>query len=201
VQLSAPTDICVADYNDTFYVIDDNDHIDRFLLDGSFLDTVVPAATLPDPLAIAVTYGLPTNYLFVVQIGSSSVYRFNLDGSEMTELRNNTIVTAIKDIYVTDYIYTVLQNDSVWRWELSGTPISPGVEDVPAVNNSREIAVFDLDGGVVTVLRASLSDYVWAADVNEKLYVADRANGLVIENVGTTVKFVTEFGVSDTFLI
>lgn len=236
-ELTRPTDIAVADYANSLYVLDDNDHVDRFYLNNlTWHDQVVDPGEVPDPpLAIAVTYGLAINYLFVV-CGDSYVYRFDLDGVYDSRLLpappwdpNNEFT----ELYATNYLYAIESARNpwdVWRLDQTGPVVEAGTEQVAKVllitgilnsptdiavsdcnfsalgkiyiaNNSNHIAVFDLDGTTNSIITAGLNNQVHGIDLTAKIYVTDWQNGLVVENLGTYLRVVTENGIMETVLI
>jgi hypothetical protein len=64
------------------------------------------------------------------------------------------------------------------------------------VNNSREILVFDESGTYQGSVTDGLSSSVRGVDATGKIFVLDGVNGLVTENLGTSIKVVAENGVS-----
>ena len=78
-----------------------------------------------------------------------------------------------------------------------------GVEErcLYVLNNSREILVLEEDGSYLGMVSSSLSSSVKGVDVSGRIFVSDQANGLVVENIGTSVKVVTENGVSDIAML
>ncbi len=75
---------------------------------------------------------------------------------------------------------------------------APGLDDrhLYIADGGQEILVFGEDGTYQDSVDDGLSDAVRGVDATGKIYVSDGANGLVIENLGTSIKVVTENGVS-----
>jgi len=170
---SAPGSVAVdADY---VYLVDAQDHVDRYSrATGAFVDCLIPnGGTMSAPVDIFVgAFVLITDF----SGGSYHVDRYALDGSGGTQIIGSSMLTAPTDISVSP----------------------PGLDRrfVYVVNNSEEVLVFDEDGNYLDSVSDGLSDAVWGTDATGKIYVSDGANGLVVENLGTSIKVVTENGVS-----
>lgn len=220
--IANPTDISVS--SRYMFVINDNTSnsnnytIWRFDLDGtSALNVTHPADGRPSSISA-------TEDGIYVANDTNEIYWYDTSGARRT-LLNNTL--SPRDIYVTgntsdDYIYVLNTTGEVWRLTTDGRNATELVEagnvtgprciavsdinfssngHIYIVNNSREIKVCDLSGDSNSAFSDGLSDDVWAVDVTAKLYVTDRNNGLLIENLGAVVKVVAENGISATYLI
>jgi archaellum component FlaF (FlaF/FlaG flagellin family) len=211
--VSVPKDISVT--SRYIFVLNDTNSVYRFDLDGSNRQGVVvsePVVTIPTSIFAT------EDYLYVVN-NTNEIYRFTHAGGSRTLLNNTKIPN---DIYVTDYIYIINNSANVVRFTLDGknatdlisssflsSPTNLAVTDedfgskgkIYVSNNSAEIAVFDLNGAKNSTITAGLSDNIFGVDATAKIYVTDKNNGLVIENLGSILRIITENGVPSTVLI
>ncbi len=220
INLLSPTDLKVC--NDYLYVLDEGTHIDRFDLDGNWVDRFVnDSANTSAPSSFAAD----SEYIYIVD-GGSHLDRYNRTTGNFVDqlIPNGGAMTAPRDVYVSTYIYVVdyaAGSYHVDRYSLDGTGGSAVVgsgnlgvaNDISAssndggqgrlyvLNNSEEILVFDEDGSYLGVISEGLSDSAVGVDVSGKIFVSDFANGLVVENLGTSIKVVTENGVSEVALL
>jgi hypothetical protein len=61
--------------------------------------------------------------------------------------------------------------------------------------------VYEIDGTYNSTITNGLSSGAMAVDVQDKLYLSDLNNGLVILNLGTPLKLVTENGIDAHVMI
>ena len=214
-HLANPSDVKV--YGDYLYVLDNGTHVDRFSTEGVWTDEFVanPANT-PAPGSMA----LDGSYMYLVD-GQNHVDRYDLSTGAFVDILvpNGGTMTSPTDIcagaylFVTDYASGAYHID---RYALDGTGGSeiitgsalsvptdisvsaPGLDDrhLYIADGGREILVFGEDGTYQDSVEDGLSDAVRGVDATGKIYVSDGANGLVIENLGASIKVVTENGVS-----
>jgi archaellum component FlaF (FlaF/FlaG flagellin family) len=213
-NMISPTD--VKAYGDYLYVLDQGSHIDRFDLDGMWVDQVVnDSSNTPNPVSFAVD----SEYIYIVD-NNTHVDRFNrTTGSFVDQLiANGGTMSAPVDVTVGSYVYILDYSGGyhIDRYALDGSggtqiissaylssptdlSATPAEQENPGlyvVNDSREILVFNETGSLSGTIDSCLSDSVSAVDVNGRVFVSDGINGLVIENLGTNVKVVVENGIS-----
>ncbi len=214
-NLVTPSD--VKAYGDYLYVLDNGTHIDRFTSAGAWVDAFVNDATnTPAPASIAVD----ADYIYIVD-GQSHVDRYDLSTGAFVDclIANGGTMTAPVDISVGAYIFVMDSSTGTYhvdRYALDGsggqqivgstmlsapTDLATSASGLDrrflyVANNSEEVLVFDEDGNYQDSVSDGLSDDVWGVEATGKIYVSDGANGLVIENLGTSIKVVTENGVS-----
>jgi hypothetical protein len=214
-HLANPSEVKV--YGDYLYVLDNGTHVDRFSAEGVWTDEFVADPTnTPAPGSMAVD----GSYMYLVD-GQNHVDRYDLSTGAFVDILvpNGGTMTSPRDIcagaylFVTDYASGAYHID---RYALDGTGGSeivagsalsvptdisvsaPGLDDrhLYIADGGQEILVFDEDGTYQDSVDDGLSDAVRGVDATGKIYVSDGANGLVIENLGTSIKVVTENGVS-----
>ena len=213
-NMVSPSDLKV--WGDYVYVLDEGAHIDRFEVDGSWVDRLVNDYT-NSPVLTA--FSVDSDFIYVID-NRSHIDRFDrVTGTFVDSIvPNGGTMTSPRDIFVSSNIF-VIDHDSGYhidKYELDGSGgteligtiglSSPadicasanGLEDifVYVVNGSSEVAVFDTAGSPVDIVDSLLSDSVVAVDVTGKMYVSDGVNGLVVENLGTNIKVVVENGIS-----
>jgi archaellum component FlaF (FlaF/FlaG flagellin family) len=213
--VTAPQDLGVgANY---IYVINGTETVYRFNFDGTGRTELISQATLGAPTAIAVT----AQHIYVVN-NTNSIYRFELDGTGKTLLVPETANYVPTDIYVTDYIYIIHNFDSIIQFELDGSgaveiissggeltsPSAIAVSDedfveqyIYIIDNNNHLDVYEIDGTYNSTITNGLSSGAMAVDVQDKLYLSDLNNGLVILNLGTPLKLVTENGIDAHVMI
>ena len=214
-HMVSPSDLKV--WGDYLYVLDEGTHIDRFDLDGTWVDRIVDdSGNASAPGSIAVD----GSYIYVAD-GADHVDRFDRSTGVFvdTVIANGGAMSAPVDlsvgshIFVLDYLSGAYHVD---RYDLDGTnatqivaggllssptdiaasPSDLDVRYVFVVNGSREVAVFDESGTTLGSISSGLSDSVSGVDGAGRIFVSDEVNGLVIENLGTNVKVVVENGIS-----
>ncbi len=213
-NMVSPSDLKV--WGDYLYVLDEGTHIDRFGLDGAWVDRIVDDTTNSSVLT---SFSVDSDYIYIID-NSSHVDRFGLATGIFVDsiVPNGGTMTSPRDIFVSSHIFVidyslgyhvdVYELDGSGGTELIGTVglSSPtdicasaiGLDDVYVyvVNGSSEVAVFNATGSPVDTVDSLLSDSVSAVDVTGKMYVSDGVNGLVVENLGTNIKVVVENGIS-----
>ncbi len=215
--VNTPTPGDVKVYGDYLYVMDNASHVDRFTLDGVWVDSIVyDAVNTPTPRSIAVD----SSYIYVVD-DYDHIDRYNrAAGTFVNQLiPNGGTMTSPMDMSVGAYIFVIDRASGLYqvdRYALDGTggtmivgsarlanptdisASSAGLQDtyVYIVNNSREILVFDESGTYQGSVDDGLSSSVRGVDATGKIFVLDGVNGLVTENLGTSIKVVAENGVS-----
>ncbi len=213
-NMISPTDLKA--WGEYLYVLDEGAHLDRYDLNGSWVDRIVDDAVNTPAMT---SFAVDADYIYVVD-NRSHLDRFQRstgafvdeivpNGGTMTSPRDISVGSAI---YVTDYS----SGYHVDVYDLDGTNgtqlIGPAMLSAPTdictsvaglddpyiyvTNGSVEVAVFDSSGSPVDTVDSLLSDSVTAVDVTGKMYVLDEMNGLVVENLGTNIKVVVENGVS-----
>ena len=219
-NMVSPVDLKVS--SDYLYVLDEGTHVDRFDLDGNWVDRFID-----DPTNTSAPKSLAINgeYIYLVD-GYSHLDRYNrTTGAFVNQLiANGGTMTTPQDVYVSAYIFVIDMasgNYHVDRYSLDGTGgtmiVSSAALAAPSdiaasgasveerclyvLNNSREILVLEEDGSYLGRVSSSLSSSVSGVDVAGRIFVSDQANGLVVENIGTSVKVVTENGVSDIAML
>jgi len=216
VNTPAPRDLKI--YGDYLYVMDDASHIDRFTLEGAWVDRIVDdAVNTPAPTSFAVD----ASYIYVID-NYDHVDRFDrATGAFVDQLiANGGTMTSPMDLAIGAYIFVIDLASSAYhvdRYALDGTggtaivgsAMLAGPTDISAspgglqdsyiyiVNNSREVIVFEESGAFQGSVDDGLSDSVRGVDATGKIFVLDGVNGLVTENLGTSIKVVAENGVSD----
>jgi hypothetical protein len=213
-NMVSPTD--VKAYGDYVYVLDEGSHIDRFDLDGTWVDQIVnDSSNTPNPGAFAVD----SEYIYVVD-NNAHIDRFNRSTGAFVDqlIANGGTMSAPVDLSVGSYIYVLDYSGGhhIDRYDLNGsggvqiisgtylyspsdlstTAAGQEVSRLYVVNGSSEILVFDESGALSGKIESCLSDSVSAVDVNGRVFVSDGMNGLVVENLGTKVKVVAENGIS-----
>jgi archaellum component FlaF (FlaF/FlaG flagellin family) len=214
-NIVAPSD--VKAYGDYLYVLDNGTHVDRFTPTGSWVDAFIADATnTPAPTAISVD----EDYIYVLD-GQNHLDRYDLSTGAFVDclIANGGTMTAPVDVSVGAYVFVMDTSTGAYhidRYALDGSGgqqiVGPYMLAAPTdlaaspagldtrflyvANNSDEVLVFDEDGDYQDSVSEGLSDDVWGVDATGKIYVSDGANGLVIENLGTSMKVVTENGVS-----
>lgn len=214
-NLVAPSDIKA--FGDYLYVLDNGTHVDRFTTAGAWVDVFIDDATnTPSPGAIAVD----ASYTYIVD-GQDHVDRFDASTGAFVDclIANGGTMNAPADISVGAYVFIIDTSSGTYHLDRYALDGSGGMEIVgsgsltaptdlaasPAGLDSRslyvanggdEILVFGEDGSYQDSVSDGLSDDVRGVDATGKIYVSDGANGLVIENLGTSMKVVTENGVS-----
>ncbi len=204
-------------YGDYLYVLDNGTHVDRFTSTGSWVDAFIDDATNTSaPGSIAVD----ADYIYLVD-GQDHVDRYNLSTGAFIDclIANGGTMSTPVDIFVSAFVFVTDSSSGTYhidRYALDGsggvqvvgsamltapTDVSASPADLDrrflyVVNNSDEILVFDEDGNYLDSVDDGMSDDVWGVDATGKIFVSDGANGLVIENLGTSIKVVTENGVS-----
>lgn len=213
-NMVAPSDLKV--WGEHLYVLDEGTHIDRFDLQGSWIDRIVLDTTNSPVLT---SFGADSEYIYVID-NASHVDRFDrTTGAFVDELiSNGGDMTAPQDIFISARIYVIDYSagyhldaydlDGTGGTQLVGstmlsspTDVCTSAEGLPdvfiyVVNGSSEVAVYDESGMLVDTVDSLLSDSVAAVDVTGKIYVSDGVNGLVVENLGTNIKVVVENGIS-----
>lgn len=213
-NMVAPSDLKV--WGEHLYVLDEGTHIDRFDLEGAWVDRIVDDAT-NSPLLTS--FGVDSDYIYVVD-NKSHLDRYDaITGVFVDELvSNGGTMTSPVDIFVGSQIFVLDQSpgyhvdmyalDGTGGTELIGSArlssptdicsSAPGLDDlrIYVVNGSREVAVFNATGAPLDVVDSLLSDSVRAVDVTGQIYVSDEVNGLVVERLGTNIKVVVENGIS-----
>ena len=213
-NMVSPSDLKV--WGDYLYVLDEGAHIDRFDLDGAWVDRIVDD---PTNSSVLTSFSVDSDYIYIID-NSSHVDRFDLATGTFVDsiVPNGGTMTSPRDIFVSSHIFVidyslgyhvdVYELDGSGGTELIGTVglSSPtdicasanGLDDVYVyvVNGSSEVAVFNATGSPVDTVDSLLSDSVIAVDVTGKMYVSDGVNGLVVENLGTNIKVVVENGIS-----
>jgi archaellum component FlaF (FlaF/FlaG flagellin family) len=215
--VNTPTPGDVKIYGDYLYVMDNASHVDRFTLDGVWVDSIVyDAVNTPTPRSIAVD----SDYIYVVD-DYDHIDRYNrAAGTFVNQLiPNGGTMTSPMDLSVGAYIFVIDRASGLYhvdRYALDGTggamivdsarlasptdisASSAGLQDtyVYIANNSREILVFDESGTYQGSVDDGLSSSVRGVDATGKIFVLDGVNGLVTENLGTSIKVVAENGVS-----
>jgi len=220
INLVAPVDLKVQ--SDYLYVLDEGTHIDRFDTNGDWVDRFIDD---PTNTSAPISIGIDDEYIYIVD-GYSHLDRFNrTTGSFVDQIvSNGGTMTSPRDAFVGSYIFVIDMASGSYhvdRYALDGTggaevvastrlstptDLSASAADVEQtylyiLNNSREILVFDEDGSYIGTVSESLSSSVSGVDVSGKIFVSDYANGLVVENLGTSIKVVTENGVSEIALL
>ena len=215
-NIVSPSDIKA--YGDYVYILDEGTHIDRIDLDGDWVDRFVYD---PTNTSNPVSFAVDSNYLYIVD-SNAHVDRYNVTTGLFVDLliANGGAMTAPQDIAVGTYIFVIDEasgSHHVDRYALDGTggiqiagsqmlttpsDISTSASQlydryVYVVNNSREILVLNETGALIASLDSGLSDSVYGVDVTGRIFVSDGTNGLVVENLGTSVKVVTENGISE----
>ena len=213
-NMVSPTDLKV--WNEHLYVLDEGTHIDRFDLEGAWIDRIV------DDLAhtpVMTSFGVDSDYLYVVD-NRSHVDRYDMTtGGFVDELiPGGGLMTSPSDIFVSSHVFIIdyASGYHLDMYELDGTDgvqligstvlsyptdvcaSAVGLDDlmIYIVNGSREVAVFDAAGSLLDVVDCLLSDSVMAVDVTGQMCVSDGVNGLVVEKLGTNIKVVVENGIS-----
>ncbi|MDH3365489.1 MAG: hypothetical protein OEM29_05755 [Thermoplasmata archaeon] len=219
-NLVSPVDLKVS--SDYLYVIDEGTHIDRFDIDGNWVDRFIDDATNASaPRSIAVD----DEYIYIVD-GNLHLDRFNRTTGLFVDqlIANGGTMTSPQDVFVSSYIFAIDVSSGSYhvdRYSLDGTggteivassrlstptDLAASAEDVDQnclyiLNNSREILVCDEDGSYLGRVSDGLSSSASGIDVSGKMFVSDYANGLVVENLGTSIKVVTENGVSEIVML
>ncbi|UCE81047.1 MAG: hypothetical protein JSV94_01015 [Methanobacteriota archaeon] len=219
-NLVSPVDLKVS--SDYLYILDESAHVDRYNLDGRWVDKFIDdSANTSAPKSLSVD----DEYVYLID-GYSHLDRYNRTTGAFVDqlIANGGTMTAPQDVFVGAFIFVIDSASGSFhidRYSLdgsSGTEIvssdrlsAPGDIAASAVNleerclyvlnNSREILVLDEDGSSIGTVSSSLSSSVMGVDVSGKIFVSDQANGLVVENLGTSVKVVTENGVSDIIML
>jgi archaellum component FlaF (FlaF/FlaG flagellin family) len=213
--VTAPWDLAVgAEY---LYVINGTNSVYRFNLDGSGRTPLIPNSELQMPTAIAVT----PQFIYIVN-NTNSIYRFNLDGSGKTELVPESSNYVPTDIYVTDYIYIINNSQSIVRFDLNGqnpvelipnggpllNPNSIAVSDedftnqyIYIIDDANHLDVYEIDGTYNSTISDGLSSNLYGVDVQGRIYITDQSNGLVIMNIGTSLKITVENGAAEHLMI
>ncbi|UCE45142.1 MAG: hypothetical protein JSU93_07105 [Methanobacteriota archaeon] len=220
INLISPVDLKVE--GDYLYVLDQGTHVDRFDLEGNWVDKLIDDPTNTSaPKSIAVD----DEYVYLVD-GFSHLDRYNRStGAFVNQLiANGGAMTAPRDVFVSAYIFVIdvaSGNYHVDRYSLDGTggteivsstllaapgdisASAAGMEEryLCVLNNSREILVLEEDGSYLGTVSSGLSSSVAGVDVSGSIFVSDQANGLVVENIGTSIKVVTENGVSEIAML
>jgi len=213
-NMVSPSDLKV--WGDYLYVLDEGTHIDRFGLDGAWVDRIVNDTTNSSVLT---SFSVDSDYIYIID-NRSHIDRFGLTTGIFVDsiVPNGGTMTSPRDIFVSSHIFVIDYSsgyhvdmyglDGSGGTELVGTAglSSPtdicasanGLDDVYVyvVNGSNEVAVFNATGSPVDTVDSLLSDSVIAVDVTGKMYVSDNVNGLVVENLGTNIKVVVENGIS-----
>jgi archaellum component FlaF (FlaF/FlaG flagellin family) len=220
VNLVAPVDLKV--HGDYVYVLDEGTHIDRFDTDGSWIDRFIDD---PTNLSAPVSIGVDDGYIYIVD-GNSHLDRFNRSTGAFVDqlISNGGTMTTPQDVFVSSFIYVIDVASGSYHIDryspdgTGGTEViastrlsaptdvavsASGVDQayIYVLNNSREVLVFDDDGTYIGTVSESLSSSVSGVDVSGKIFVSDHANGLVVENLGTSIKVVTENGVSEITML
>lgn len=219
-NLVAPTDLKV--WGGGLYVLDEHAHVDLYSTDGVWTERIVDdAANASNPTALAVD----GSYIYLVD-GNDHVDRFDRTTGEFVGvlIPNGGTMTSPLDIFVGYSVFVIDRASSqshVDRYALDGTG---GVEVIDSGNLSSptdivasapgldERLVYVLDGGsAVRVFNESgasqgevascLSDSASGVDVTGRIFVSDSVNGLVIESLGTSIKVVTEYGISEVSIL
>lgn len=197
----------IATNNTRIFVQDDNDHIDVFKLDGTWQSTYNPAE-LSNNLN-----GIETNAtrIFVAD-ETNGIVILEFDGTYDSTISTN--LAQAQDVAVKDKIYVVDNNAHIDVFLLAGSHDSTTSNNfansgeltapkriaatsnyVYVLDNDDHVDIFNLDGTFYSTVSTSLSSPV-GIDVAGKIYVADQNNDLVLLNLGTIIKIVTENGVS-----
>lgn len=216
INIVSPSDIKA--YGDYLYVLDEGTHIDRVDLDGDWVDRFVyDTANTSNPVSFAVD----PSYLYIID-GNAHVDRYNATTGLFIDqlIANGGTMSTPQDISVGAYLFIIDESSGSYhidRYALDGTGGSQVVGSamlstpsdistsamqlderyVYVVNNSREILVLNETGALVASLDGGLSDSVSGVDVTGRIFVSDGTNGLVVEILGTSVKIVTENGISE----
>ena len=219
-NLIAPTDLKV--WEDSLYVLDEHAHVDLYSADGVWSGRIVDdAGNASNPTAMAVD----ASYIYLID-ADDHVDRFNRTTGGFVDVlvANGGGMTSPLDIFVGSYVFVIDRasgQSHVDRYALDGTG---GVEVIGSGNLSSptdiaasasgldERSIYVLDGGsAVAVFNESgayqgevcscLSDSASGVDVTGRIFVSDSVNGLVIENLGTSIKVVTEYGISEVSIL
>ena len=219
-NLVSPVDLKVTD--DYLLVLDNGTHIDRFDLDGGWVDIFIY-----DPTNTSAPGSIATDdeYVYIVD-NHSHIDRYNLTTGAFVDqlIANGGTMTAPQDVFVGAYIFVIDKASGdyhVDRYSLDGTggtqivssarlsapgdisASSPDMEErcLYVLNDSREILVLGEDGSYLGTVSSGLSSSVGGMDVSGRIFASDQANGLVVEYLGTSIKVVTENGVSDIAML
>ncbi len=211
--LDKATDLS-SNYQNLF-VIDNQNHVDKFDLEGGGGVEHITNGELTSPKAISVTDENTQDYIYILD-DNSHVDRFNLNGSY-----HDTPVTnldGVIDIYVTDHIYLVNEtSNSVERYSLDGTThstlISGGELSDPSnitvsdqnfaspriyvVDSSSHVDVFDTDGTFIKTIEEEMGSQLGGIDVAGKIFIGNGLNGWFRLNLGPKLKVVLENGIAD----
>jgi archaellum component FlaF (FlaF/FlaG flagellin family) len=219
-NIASPSDLKA--YGDYLYVLDEGAHIDRVDLDGDWVDRFVNDTTnTSNPVSFAVD----ASYIYIVD-NFAHIDRYNITTGLFVDqlIANGGTMSAPQDISVGAYIFVIDESSGSYhidRYALDGTggvqivasaslstpsdisTSGPQLDEryVYVVNNSREIIVLNETGALITSIDSGLSDSVSGVDVTGRIFVSDGTNGLVVENLGTSVKVVTENGISQIAML
>ena len=219
-NMVSPSDVKV--YGDYLYVLDEGTHIDRVDKEGQWVDRFVYDTTnTSDP----VSFALDQSYIYIID-NNTHVDRYNTTTGLFVDqwIGNGGTMSAPQDICIGAYIFVIDEvsgSRHIDRYALDGTggaqvvasamlsaptdisASAPGLTEryVYVANNSEEILVFNETGAYVSSIDSGLSDSVVGVDVTGRIFVSDGVNGLVVENLGTSVKVVTENGISEIAML
>ena len=178
VNASSPTALAVD--SSYIYLVDADDHVDRFnRTTGDFVDVLIPnGGVMTSPLDIFVG-----SHVFVIDraSGQSHVDRYALDGTGGVEVVGSGSLSSPTDIAAS----------------------APGLDEelIYVLNGGSAICVFNESGVSQGEIGSCLSDSVSGVDAAGRIFVSDGVNGLVIENLGTSIKVVTEYGISEVSIL
>jgi archaellum component FlaF (FlaF/FlaG flagellin family) len=219
MNIESPVDLKVL--GDYVYVLDNNSHVDRLALNGTWVDRIVddPANTSA-PSSVAVD----ADYIYLVD-SSDHIDRYNRSTGAFVDcvIANGGTMTNPLDVFVGSHILVLDYSTGEYhldRYDLDGSGgteiIVSGILSAPTdvsasaygldaqyiyIGDGDRVLVFDESGSLEGIVEDGLSDAVTGVDATGRIFVSDGANGLVVESLGTSLKVVAENGVSEITIL
>lgn len=198
------------------YVIDGNDHIDRFDYKGvNGAQLIANGGELVSPKSISVTDENDNGRIYVLD-ENSHIDRFDLDGNYLDTPISGLI--GATDIYVTDHIYIVNKSaGKIERFDLDGnnqtdiidhpelaSPSNITVSDadlnksyIYVIDSTNHIDTFSISGVFIGSIESEMGNNLSGIDVAGDLQIGNGLNGWFRISTGVQVKIVDENGIPD----